>query len=173
MLKAIRYRRSVRSFTSKPVEKEKIEEILKAVMFTPSANHRRPWEFVVVKDNRVKDKLSQATPWASFAKEAAVIIVVCANEAASREWLEDASIVGAHIYLEATNQGLGTCWIQIRDSVTPDGRKAEEYVRKILGIPQEFRVVALFPIGYPSDQLSPHSDKEFEKDKLHFDHWRT
>jgi nitroreductase len=171
MLEVIRKRRSVRSYLDRPVEKEKIGEILRAAMFAPSANHRRPWEFVVVKDKETKNKLSSATPWASFAAEAPLIIVVCADESISREWLEDASIVGAHIYLETTNQGLGTCWIQVRDSTTPDGRNSEEYVRELLRIPDNFRVVALFPVGYPAEKLPPHSDQEFEQTKIHSDSW--
>jgi len=54
MLKAIRQRRSIRSYQNKLVEDEKIEEILKAAQFAPSANHRQPWEFVVVKDREIK-----------------------------------------------------------------------------------------------------------------------
>jgi nitroreductase len=126
---------------------------------------------VLVKDEETKGKLSAVTPWASFVAKAPLIIVVCADESASREWLEDASIVGAHIYLETTNQGLGTCWVQIRDSSTPDGESSEEYVRQLLGIPSNFRVVALFPIGYPAEELSPHSDREFEQTEVHSDKW--
>jgi len=171
MLKAIRQRHSIRSYRNKLVEDEKIEEILKAAQFAPSANHRQPWEFVVVKDRETKQRLSQATPWGSFIAQSPVVIVVCSDEKKSREWLEDASIVGAHIYLEATNQGLGTCWVQVRGSVTADGVKSEVYVRRILGIPSSMRVVAIFPVGYPAEGKSEHINGEILSEKIHKNKW--
>jgi len=85
--------------------------------------------------------------------------------------LEDASIVAGHIFLEATNEGLGTCWVQIRESKTPDGKDAEEYVRSLLGIHANFRVVCLMPLGYPAEILPEHQDSEFEKEKVHRERW--
>ncbi|MCD6225634.1 nitroreductase family protein [bacterium] len=171
MLAVIKKRRSIREFLDKPVEKEKIEEILKAVMFAPSAVHRRPWEFVVVEDPEKKEALARATPWADFASKAPVVLVLCVDEELSREWLEDAAIAGAHIYLEATNQGLGTCWIQVRGHQSQTGEDSEEFVRQLLGIPAKFRVVALFPLGYPSSYPGEHQDDEYSPEKVHWDQW--
>lgn len=164
----IRKRRSIRAYQDRPVEEEKIEKILKAAQFAPSANHKNPWQFWVVKNSQVLAKLSQATPWSSFIAQAPLAIVVCADETLSGEWLEDASIVGAHIYLEATNQGLGTCWVQNRGSKTGQGEDSEQYIKRLLGIPDHFRVIATFPIGYPAQEKPPHSDRDCEKDKVHF-----
>ena len=163
MLEVIKKRRSVRAYQEKPVEEEKIWEILKAVQMAPSANHRRPWEFVVVQDKNLKEKLSQATPWGGFISQAPVAIVLCADEEKSRHWLEDAAIAGGYLYLEATNQGLGTCWVQVRGSKTEKGEESEGYVRNLLGIPQNFRVVAIFPLGYPAEYPEPHQEGEFKK----------
>jgi len=171
MLEVIKKRRSIRLYLKKPVEREKIKEVLKAAMFSPSAMHRRPWEFVVVEDESLKKQLSKATPWASFAANAPVILVVLGDCKLSRLWREDCSIVGAYIYLEATAQGLGTCWIQVGESKTPDGRDSEEYVRKLLNIPENFRVLALFPIGYPGEKKEEHNESEFEKRKVHWGKW--
>jgi len=171
MLEVIRKRRSIRKYLAKDVEEEKITEILKAAMFSPSAMHQRPWEFILVKDSIVKEKLSHSTNWSSFAGDAPLIIVVISDEHKSREWLEDASIVAEHIYLEAANQGLGTCWIQIRDSKRPDGSNAEHYVRNLLGIPANFRIVCLMSIGYPAENLPEHQDSEFEERKVHQEKW--
>jgi len=171
MLEVIKKRRSVRAYQEKPVEDEKILEILKAGQMAPSANHRRPWEFVVVKDEDLREKLSQASPWGSFIAQAPVAIVLCVDEGKSREWLEDAAIVGGYLYLEATNQGLGTCWVQVRDSKNSQGKPAEEEVRSLLGIPQNFRVIAIFPLGYPAEQPLPHQESEFDQSKVHEEKW--
>ena len=171
MLKVVKKRRSIRSYLSKPVEEEKVKAILTSVMFSPSANHLRPWELVVVKDKELIKKLSSATAWGSFAAGAPVVIVVCADVNLSENWLEDASIVGAHIYLEVTNQGLGTCWVQIKGYQAGDGQDSEKCVRKLLNIPDRFRVLSLFPIGYPAKELPEHSESEFDQSKIHTNQW--
>jgi len=101
--------------------------------------------------------------------EAPVLIVLTTPEAYN--WLEDLSIAGEVIYLEATNQGLGTCWMQIRDIGTPDKPDPEGYVRKVLGIPEDIRVLCFFPIGYPKIALPEHTENEFELSKIHPEKW--
>jgi nitroreductase len=167
MLSAIKKRRSFRSFKSDPVEEEKIEAILQATQMAPSANHKRPWQFWLVKNKIVLEKLSQATPWGSFIAQAPLAIVVCADESLSGHWLEDASIVGAYIYLEATNQGLGTCWVQNRDAKTAAGKNSEDYIGELLGVPQGLRVIATFPIGYPIEIKEAHNKSDYQPDKVH------
>lgn len=169
MLEIIKKRRSIRKYQPKPVEDGKLNEILKAAMFAPSSMHRRPWEFIIVKDKPTKEKLSQATPYASFAKKAPLVLILCANQTSDPRWVEDLSIAAAHIYLEATNQGLGTCFIQIRDAKTPGGEGAEEYVRNLIKVPKRIRVLCLMPLGYPAEQKEEHSDLEFEKEKIHWE----
>ncbi len=167
IVEAIRKRRSIRVFQDKPVEQEKIEAILGAAQFAPSANHKNPWQFWVVRDEEILEKLAQSTPWGSFIAQAPVAIVVGADQDLSSEWLEDASIVGAHIYLETTNQGLGTCWVQNRGAKTPHGEDSENYVKNLLNISENLRIVAIFPIGYPNEEKAPHSDQDYQKDKIH------
>ena len=171
MLSIVKKRRSVRSFLSKAVEDEKIEEVLKAASFSPSANHLKPWQFIIVRDAEVKKKLSLASPWGYFVAKSSVVIVVCADESISCEWIEDCSVVGAHIYLEVVNQGLGTCWVQIRGAKTIGGENAEDYVKKLLDIPRGFRVLSLFPIGYPGKIPPSHSGAELEREKIHSGKW--
>lgn len=164
MLEVIKKRRSIRQYRSKEVEEEKLQEILKAAMFSPSAHGTRPWEFIVVKNQETKEKLSQVTPWAGFIKEAPVILVIAAS--GSRfNWIEDCAIAAENVYLEATNQGLGTCFIQIREGTD----NAEAYVKKLLHIPNGIRVLCLMPLGYPAEEKEPHTEDEFEKNKLHFE----
>lgn len=169
MLKVIQKRRSIRNYQDIPVKEEKLQEILKAAMFAPSARHTRPWEFIIVKDQATKDKLAATKDGSTFVNQAPLIIIICSQE--THQWIEDCSIVAENIYLEATNQGLGTCWVQIRGSERPDGSSCEEYVKKILKIPKEIRVLCMMPIGYPAEQLPEHSDEEFEKKKLHLGKW--
>lgn len=167
MLEVIKKRRSIRAYQKKEIEEEKLNEILKAVMFAPSARHSRPWEFIIVKDKKTKDKLAAAKDGSAFANEAPLVIVILAQE--THQWIEDCSIVAENIYLEATNQGLGTCWVQIRGSERPDGSSCEEYVKKLLNIPNRLRVLCLMPLGYPAEEKEEHQESEFEKNKIHWE----
>jgi len=171
MLDVIRKRRSVRAYEAKEVEEDKLREILKAAMFAPSARGLRPWEFIIVKDPETKKALSEATPYSGFAKDAPVVIVVIYDVSKGRRFKEDSSIVAEHIHLEAVNQGLGSCFIQIADTEGPHG-PGEPYVKQLLGIPDNYRVQCLMPVGYPARQLSPHSDDEFDESKIHYERFQ-
>jgi nitroreductase len=172
MIEAIRKRRSIRKFLSKPVEEQKVKEILKAAMYSPSAMHRRPWHFIVVRRQEIKDKLAKATPWCSFVKDAPVVIVVAAKPGLlSRFWIEDCSIAAENIYLEATNQGLSTCFCQILGAKTAWLKDSETYVKEVLDTPKSVRILCLMPLGYPAEKKPPHTEKEFDKEKLHYERW--
>ncbi len=171
MIEAIKKRRSIRRYQDQDVEKEKVDEILYAAMCSPSAYHRNPWEFVVVKKEATREKLANATNYASFASKAPVLIVVTANEPDAYRWLEDASIVAGYIYLEATNQELGSCWIQIHGMETPDGKDSEEYTRSILKVPKDHRILCMMTLGYPAEDLPEHDKSKFDKGKVHSEKW--
>jgi len=173
VLAVIKQRRSYRDFLAKEVEEEKVEQILKSAMFAPSANHLRLWEFIVVKDKKLRDLLAAAKRWSYFVNLAPIVIVVVSKkEATNRYWLEDSCIASAHIYLEAENQGLATCFVQIYGSKRDNGADAEKYVKKILNIPDNINVLCLMPIGYPKQKLAEHNDQEFEKGKIHYEYYK-
>jgi nitroreductase len=160
-------RRSIRQFTNQEVSKEQVHSILCAAMVSPSGNHVNPWEFVVVRDKEKLSKLGECGQWQSFIANCNVAIVIIAKESDTDMWLEDCSVVGAHIYLETANQGLGSCWAKVRGGQTPDGRDREEYVREVLDIPSEYRVVSIMAIGYPVTQPPLHSEDEYDESKVH------
>lgn len=171
MLDVIKKRRSYRDFLAKPVEKEKLDDILKAAMFSPSARHQRLWEFIVVKDRKTRDLLAATKAHSAFANKAPVILVIASKVEGPNPlwWLEDAFIASTQVYLEATNQGLGTCCIQITGSKRDNGEDGEEYVKNVLNIPKNLRVACIMPIGYPKTQLPKHTEAEFDQSKIHFE----
>lgn len=166
MLDIIRRRRSVRTFLDKNVEKEKLIEILGAAMVAPTARNLRPCEFIVVRDRSARERLSRATNYSAFAKNAPVVIVICYDTAKGKRFKEDCSLAAENIYLETVNQGLGTCFVQIADTEGKEG-DPEEFVRKTLSIPGRFRVQCLMPLGYPDRMPEPHRDEEFDEKRVH------
>ena len=74
-MNSIFHRISVRKYQDKPVEKEKIEQILRAAMQAPSATNQQPWEFYVVSDKEKLEALSRVHPYAGMTKDAPTAIV--------------------------------------------------------------------------------------------------
>ena len=168
MLDVIRKRRSIRGFLKKGVEDRKLDEVLKAAMFAPTSWGTRAWEFVVVKDPVTKKKLSEATTHSRFVKDAPVVVVICYNINEGRRFCEDSSIAAGHIHLEAINQGLASCFVQVADAGEPQGL-AEPFVKGLLGIPVGFRVQCMMPLGYAKRELKEHNDREFDIKKVHYE----
>jgi nitroreductase len=164
VLSTIRKRRSIRRYTDQVVTDEQIRQLLEAAMAAPSASNIQPWEFVVVKDPELKRQLAQTHRWSYMAADAAVVFVICANERASHHWVEDASAATENLLLAATALGLGAVWV----AVYPDVSR-EAYVRRLLDIPKEMRVLCLVPVGHPAESKPPRT--KYRKSKVHYDRW--
>jgi len=168
VFKIIRKRRSIRLYEKKPVEKEKLNRILEAVRLAPSADNKQPWRFIVVTDDKVKEKLRAAYDEEWFIT-APVIIIGCAvpKEAWVRMdgqeyWMVDVAIAMQNMILTATELGLGTCWIADFD---------EEATRKALKLPSNTRVVAMTPLGYPAEEKRPVRNRKPLTEIVHYEHW--
>jgi len=149
ILDLIKSRKSIRKFAEKPVEREKIEQIMLAAQLAPSWRNSQCWKFIIVDDPDKKQALIRCTGafnQAWLGKEYA-IIVACADPEKSGNgnnqpyYLVDVAIAMEHLILTATALGLGTCWV---------GSFDEEKIKSLLGIPENCRVVALTPLGYPA-----------------------
>lgn len=166
IISAIKKRRSIRSYTTQPIESEKLNAVIKAALVSPSARHERRWRLVVVTNHDLIMQLGKMKPHSHHVGEAQAVIVVISQE--WQYWIEDASIVAEHIWLEAENQGLASCWTQIRDSSTHEkiSLTSEEYVKNILDLPQEMRVLCMMPLGYPAESLPINDPNEILKEKV-------
>jgi nitroreductase len=151
VLEAIRKRYSCRAYHDRPVEEEKLNRVLEAARLAPSARNFQDWRFVVVTDARAKQRLVEAANNQAFVGSAAAVIVACSESDHVMRCGQpvapiDAAIALEHIALQATAEGLATCWV---GSFYPDK------VRAILGIPDRIAVIELMPIGYPADKPGP------------------
>jgi nitroreductase len=168
ILPLIQKRRSIRKYQKEPVEPEKIHTLVEAALRSPSSMGSSPWEFIVVDDANLLDKLSRAKPQGSqFIKNAPLGIVVCADPERSSVWVEDASIACTYIQLTAESLGLGSCWIQIRERMHDQARTAEAYLSEILVIPKRMKIEAMIGIGYPAEQKAPRPTEDLQYDKVH------
>jgi nitroreductase len=147
----IEKRRSIRKFKDTQVPREKIIKILEAARIAPSACHRQSWHFIVVEEKETIKKLAKRD-WAATAP---VMIVGLADQERSPKWCSnDLGIALEHIVLSATNLGLGTCWMG------QTGR--EEMIMSLLDIPDNFKVVAVIPLGLPDETPAVKERKSLE-----------
>ncbi len=167
--KLIQSRRSIRKFTDKPVEREKIELLMEAAVRSPSSRSINPWQFVIVDDKKKIQALSKAKPHgASFLKNAPLCIVVCANKEESDVWVEDASIASAFIHLAAHDMKLGSCWIQIRKREYNAFKTADTYVKELLEIPDNIMIESIIAVGYPDEPKKGHPKERLPFHKVVF-----
>lgn len=168
----IKNRRSIRKYKKQEIEKDKIEKLMKAVLFSPSSKARYPCEFIFVNDKELLAKLSQSKPHGSaFLANAPLGIVVTADSTKSDVWIEDASIAATFIILAAEALGLGACWIQIRKRRYSETINSEEYIRNILSVPDNRRVLAMVGVGYSDEIKMPRQEGGLEYDKIFFNQY--
>jgi len=159
VIEAIKKRYSCRFYEDRPIEEEKLREILEAARLAPSAKNLQDWRFVVVTDKETRTKVAKAANEQMFLAGAGAIIVACSvnketMRCGQRVGPIDIAIGLEHIALQAAEAGLGTCWI---GSFYPDK------VRPILGIPDDAEVVELMGLGYPADEPKPHNRLPMKK----------
>ncbi|MFH1545474.1 MAG: nitroreductase family protein [archaeon] len=138
VLKAIRERKSIRSFERKEMPKEHLKKLMESAQLSPSGHNLQPWKFIAIEEQKLKDELIEACNGQEFIANASVIIAGVTNTKLSRYALIDTSIALEHIVLEATELGYGSCWI---------GSFNEDEVKSILAIPAHLKVVCLLAIG--------------------------
>ena len=171
-------RTSVREFSTKPVDSEKVTYVLECARRAPSWMNKQCWRFIVIRDKDVIQEIARTSVINRWLKNAPVVVVACADPLESGKqgdkeyYLVDTAIAFSHLILAATDAGLGACWVAGFN---------EEKVKQILEIPRRIRIVALTPLGYPMERkgvvaqitgalLKPQKRKSLEE-IVHHEHW--
>lgn len=170
LLEIMRKRRSVRNYTGENIPDEKLAKILQAGLLSASGRSRRPWEFVVVQDKEMLEKLSHCRVGsAKMLKNAGCAIVVFANPEKTDVWVEDCSIVMSNMHLMADSLELGSCWIQGRLREAENGESTENYCKSLLNVPNEYVLEAILSIGIPKEHPMAYNLEELEINKIHYE----
>jgi nitroreductase len=146
------------------VEKEKIEQLLKAGMQAPSAANQQPWEFIVVEDKETLQKLSNVHIYAGPIKNAPLGIIVLLNEKYLRfkqYWQQDLAAATENILLAAVELELGAVWM----GITPEEDRMA-FMKEFFNLPPGIEVFAMLAIGYSSDNKF---DDRFDKTRIHYE----
>jgi nitroreductase len=150
LLEAIRTRRAIRKFKPESVPPELIEKMLEAARWAPSSVNSQPWEFIVITDPEIKQKISQSFNFGPFLNDAPLAIAVVADRLKTALPAQDGAIAAYAIWLAAHDLGLGACWINPN---IPGG------IKKVLGIPFTKKLITVLAIGYP-DETPVHTRKK-------------
>ena len=184
LFEAIQTRRSVRKFSDKPVEDEKLQQVLEAARMAPSWANMQCWRFIVVKEKAAKEQISELSYVESFfapkgykvnpAKkalaEAPVVIVACADPEKSgvlwdqTYYMADLGIACQNLWLAARGLSLGTVFVGVFD---------EAKLIELLGIPSNIRVVGLFPLGYPFEEKAGGPVRKLLSEIVFMEKWQT
>ena len=149
VMDAIRTRRSVRAYDPRPIPAEVLDRMKDALRLAPSACNYQPWTFVMATDAELKADLGKAARGQMFIADAPVVVVAVGYPESAFKKMSgygnsvdvDLAIALDHLTLAAAADGLGTCWIGAFD---------EAAVKRIIRAPEDSKVVALTPLGYPA-----------------------
>lgn len=167
VLDNIATRTSIRDYEARPVEKEKIEKMLRAAMAAPTAMNKQPWHFVVVDQRNVLDALAGTNPYAKMLKKAPLAIVVCGNtdkmiEGGGRDfWIQDASAATENLLLAAHAMGLGAVWT----GAYPSEERCIS-ISKVLSLSDNLIPLNMIVVGYPAEH--PQPKQKFKEENISY-----
>lgn len=174
LMDIVKSRRSVRRFEEKDIPENLVEKVFDSVQWSPSWANTQCWEIVVVKDNSVKEKLQETiapkNPATKAITGAPVVLALCGKKGTSGyykdmevtkfgDWyMFDLGIACQSICLTAHAQGLGTVVVGLFDHLK---------AKKVLGVPEEYELVALIPMGYPA-KIPPAPKRKDVSEFVHY-----
>jgi nitroreductase len=162
-------RRSIRAYRGQPVSDEMVHTLLKAAMVAPSAGDERPWHFVVINDQRIREKIPEIHRFAPMAPNAPVAILVCGDDNLQKHhgfWVQDCAAATENILIEAQQLGLGAVWL----GVYPVEGRVQGF-RRLLNIPEHVIPFALVLVGYPAEHKKP-ADR-YDESRVHANCWNS
>lgn len=163
----MRHRYSVRAYKSDPIEPAKLNQILTAVQFAPTAANRQPFKLIIVKTEGI-----QASIRAIYDRDwfVSAPIIICACGIPEQGWVRadgksyldvDIAIVMDHLSLAAADLGLGTCWVAAFDVIA---------ARDFLKLPTRIEPIILMSLGYPADLPGQKERKPIEE-LIYYQDW--
>ncbi len=166
-IEALNTRRSIRTFTSRPVSMDLVRELIRCAMHAPSAGNEQPWHFLILTNREVLNRIPDFHPYAGMAAEAPVAILVCGDPRQEKHpgmWVQDLSAATENLLLAAHAKGLGAVWVGIHPR--------EDRVlatRKLIDLPEAVIPFALIPLGHPAEKAEP--EDRYRPELIHLNTW--
>ncbi|MBS3806770.1 MAG: nitroreductase family protein [Bacteroidales bacterium] len=160
-------RRSIRAFKPDPIDREQVDEIIRAGMYAPSAVNCQPWHFIVIDDRSLMDRIMQIHPYAGMLAEAQYAVLICGDqnlEHGPGYWVVDCGAATQNMLLAAHAKGVGSVWLGLHPR-----EKRKEGIRELFELPGHIQPFALIALGYPNEQ-KPVPER-FKKERIHYNRW--
>ena len=156
-IQVIEKRRTHRKYSDKPVDREILDAIVRVAQTAPSSRNSKSTAFMIIEDKDTLDALSQMRDYGSaLLSGAPAAIVVLGDETKTDLWVDNCAISATFVQLAVTAMDLVSCWVHCngrpRLKAEPEGAKAEDYVRELLGIKEGLRPYCVVAIGYPVEE---------------------
>lgn len=160
---SIFHRTSIRKYKEQKIAPEKVEQILRAAMAAPSACNQQPWEYYVVTNKEILNKLSECSPYAGCTKGAPLAFVACyRKELTAPEYADiDMSASVENLLLKVDSLGLGAVWLGISPV-----RERMDAVAEVLNLPRSLEAFAIIPCGYPAEEIQ--QEDRYDTGRIHY-----
>ncbi|MHA1799702.1 MAG: nitroreductase family protein [Candidatus Helarchaeota archaeon] len=174
-MEIIKTRRTIRKYKNKKVEEDKINKLIEAARWAPSSANLQPIEFIIINDDKIKEKITKITGHKRY-KFAPIVIVVCINferyraitkyyDLKNQLGLIDASLAIQNLMLMAHAEGLGTAWGDIFD---------KNAIKTLLALPEKnIEPFILIPVGYPEGEVPMPPTRRQLKELIHWNSWSS
>ncbi|NBL00072.1 MAG: nitroreductase [Erysipelotrichia bacterium] len=168
MLEVIKQRKSIRQYSDRKVSDKDLNTVLEAAQLAPTWKNKQCFEMIVIDDKETQAKLGvllKNNPCESAYTKASYTLVFIANPSKSGNrdgkpyYMCDSAIAMEHAILTATSLGLATCWV---------GVFPEDALKQLLNIPEQYRIVALTPLGYSDEKEVNHTSRRKLEDIVHY-----
>lgn len=152
----ISLRHSVRSFSDREVDRAVIDQMIEEAQTAPSSKNCKSSGFMIIEDKSTLEAISQMREsGAAFVKDASAAVVVLGDSEKSDLWVDNASISATYLMLSAVDKGLGSCWVHVngrpRSKTDASLGTAESYLRNLLGIKDNMKVLCVIALGYEAE----------------------
>jgi len=161
-------RRSIRKYTGEKIEAVKINAIIKAGMYAPSARDKRPWHFIVIDDRKILIEIMKIHPYSSMLSQASHAIAVCGDEKLENGpgyYKLDCSAATQNMLLAAHSMGLGAVWLGVEPR-----KERITGISRLLGLPTHVHPLSIVSVGVPVRIPSEIPDR-FEPGKIRYNRW--
>lgn len=162
-IEAIYNRRSIRKYDKeRPVERKKLEQLIRAAMYAPTARNLQPWHFIIITEREVLDRIPSIHPYAKMVHQASAAILVCGDRSKEPNDIylaKNCSAATQNILLEAYALGIGSVWLGVF------GREERmKNLSSLFNLPEDIVPISLIALGYP-DEIKSMPDR-FQKNLI-------
>jgi len=166
-MEAILGRRSIRHYRPEPVDPAQMEQVLRAAMCAPSANNEQPWQFIVVTERAILDRIPMIHPYSAMLHEAPAAILICGDitlEKSPGYWVVDCAAATQNLLVAAHALGLGTVWL----GVYPRAERMRD-MSALFGLPEHVKPLALVAIGHPAE--AKPANNRYDPSRVKWNAW--